>query len=333
MRGGAGWYPAAGWQPACCVFTISLFLFLTACGYPGTPLPPALNRPLPVTDLSSVERGPNIVIHFTIPRITTEGLPVKGNPDVELRIGLADGFKQETWEHTADLIPVPAQNTPVAAVEVPASKYSGKTVVIGVNVHGPKGHTAGWSNFDVLPIVPALATPEGIEAQNAPDAVRLDWHAAAPEFRVYRKTPDDLDWKQIGTSNTQTYTDKTIEYGKTYQYFVQAAEKAGDKYAESEPSSTATIKPIDTFSPAAPSGLTAIIGARSIELAWERSPERDFASYRVYRDGQKIAENLTAPAYSDGSAQPGVKYRYQVSAIDNAGNESDRSAPIEASLP
>ena len=308
---------------------------LVGCGYPGTPLPPALNRPLQVTDLSATERGSNIVIHFTLPKLTTEGLPIKGNPDIELRVGPAGpaGFRQGEWEDTSDRIPVAPQSTPIATVEVPAAKYYGKTVIIGVNVHGPKGRTAGWSNLDVLPVIPTLGTPERLSAMNAPDAVRLDWHAAAPEFRIYRKTPDDIDWAQIGTSNTPSYTDKTIEYGKTYQYFVQAVQKTDNKYAESDPSKTETIKPADTFAPAPPGGLTAILGIRSIELAWERSPERDFAGYRVYRNGQKIADNLTAPAYSDSSAQPGVRYQYQVSAFDTAGNESAKSAAIEAGLP
>jgi fibronectin type 3 domain-containing protein len=66
---------------------------------------------------------------------------------------------------------------------------------------------------------------------------------------------------------------------------------------------------------------------------WDRNTEKDLASYRVFRDGQMIAANLTAPAYSDREAKQGVKYQYQVSALDNAGNESAKSPVVEGVIP
>jgi glucosylceramidase len=79
--------------------------------------------------------------------------------------------------------------------------------------------------------------------------------------------------------------------------------------------------------------LTAIAGLSTIELAWERSPEPDTKSYRVFRDDQLLADNVEAPAFSDKQVRSGQKYRYAVSAIDQAGNESARSAPVEITAP
>src|ERR1019366_7793406 len=85
-------------QPAICSV-----LLLTGCGYVGNPLPPALKRPVRVTDLSAVERGWKIVIHFTIPKVTTEDLPIKGQQDIELRIGVApEPFNMDTWIRASD---------------------------------------------------------------------------------------------------------------------------------------------------------------------------------------------------------------------------------------
>ena len=308
---------------------------MSGCGYVGEPLPPALKRPTPVSDLSAVERGAKIIIQFTPPKVTTEGLPIKGPQDVELRIGPAnsDPFRPDTWVKEADLFPVPALAEPRTSVEIPAARYYNKTVFIGLRVHGPHGREAGWSNFRVLPIVPALGTPAGLEAANAPDAVRLDWHDAAPEFRIFRRLPGAETWTQLATSNKPTYLDGSIEYGNTYQYFVQAIERTGETYAESDASETITFKPADQFPPAVPAGLTAVPGTRSIELVWERSPEKDFSSYRVYRDGIRVGEGLGAPAFSDTTVQTGVKYRYQVSAVDTTGLESAKTAPVEAEIP
>jgi hypothetical protein len=310
---------------------LSLTLLLTGCGYIGQPLPPALRRPVVVTDLAAVERGSKIIIHFTVPKVTTEDLPLNGSEDIELRIGPPNS-DMAAWQRTADRIPVsPRQN--VASVEWPATKWYGKTVSIAVNVHGPTGHSAGWSKPEVFSVVPALPQPEALTAANAPDAVHLEWHAGAPEFRVFRRLQGDANWNQIGTSTSPSYTDNTIEYGKAYEYMVQSDQKIDTRYAESELSDVTPIRPVDTFPPAVPVGLSPVPGTRSIELVWERNTEKDFAGYRVYRDGQKIAEAITAPAFSDRDAKPGVKYRYQISAVDNAGNESAKSPAVESMIP
>jgi hypothetical protein len=305
-------------------------LSLAGCGYVGDPLPPALNLPVRVTDLAAVERGTKIVIQFTIPKVTTENLRIKGEPDIEIRIGPYDSpFITDNWVRDSDLVPV----TPGQPVEVPAAKYYGKTVVIGLNARGPSGRSAGWSNFQPLSVVPALPTPEGLEATDAPDAVHLEWHAGAPGFRIFRKLVSDPDWAQIGTSPNTIYTDSTIEYGKTYEYYVQAIEKTPNGDAESEISAVKTFKPGDHFGPAVPADVSAVPGTRSIDLVWQRNTEKDFASYAVYRDGRKIAEGVTAPAYSDRDVKPGTTYRYEVSSVDAAGNESAKSSPVEAVIP
>ena len=314
----------------------ALAVVLGGCGFPGEPLPPALNRPTRVNDLAVVERGSNVVVHFTIPKLTTEGLPIPGNPDIEIRMGEMPpgGWSQAAWEKASERVPysqIKVQGQSASAV-IDASKFYGKTVVVGVEIHGPQGRSVGWS-IDNLVLVPALPVPRGLAPKNAPDAVQLEWHAAAPQFRVFRKGPGDADFRQIGTVDKPMYLDGAIEFGKTYQYEVQSIEKSVDKYAESEISEAISFTPVDQFPPAVPSGVTAVPGAKSIELVWERNVERDLASYRVYRNGMKIAEGLISPSYSDKDVTPGTTYRYQVSALDNAGNESAQSPAVEARLP
>jgi hypothetical protein len=321
-------------------FTALLFLVaagfgLTGCGYIGDTQPPALSRPELVRDLAAIERGSNIVIQFTIPKVTTEGLTIKSpkERDIELRVGPPpDPFNLDTWERTSDRVPV-AQDKPLAHVEVPTSKYYDKTVDIAVSVHGPGGRTLGWSMFIILPVVPAVPTPENLTPSDAPDAIRLEWRAMAPEFRIFRKLPTEVNWMQIATSASPSYTDGMIDYGKTYQYMVQSIRKVDNTYAESELSDATTFMPADKFAPAVPTGVSAVPGTRSIELVWNRSSEKDFAGYRIYRDGKKIADNVTAPSYSDRDVQPRMKYSYQVSAVDTAGNESAKSPSTDAVIP
>jgi fibronectin type 3 domain-containing protein len=119
---------------------------------------------------------------------------------------------------------------------------------------------------------------------------------------------------------------------------VQRTVPAGAAVAESELSAPITITPHDTFAPAPPSGIRAIAAPQSVELTWERNTEADLAGYRLYRatgDGafEKLKDLVQVPAYSDKKVDTGKTYRYQISAVDQAGNESGRSAAITVVTP
>ena len=138
---------------------------------------------------------------------------------------------------------------------------------------------------------------------------------------------------------TPEWTDSGTEFGKRYTYLVQSIVTVGDrKQAESDLSDEATIVPRDIFPPAAPKGVQASIAPNSIELNWERNTEEDLNGYRVYRaEGngamEKVGDVSVVPSYSDRKVEHGKTYRYAISAIDQAGNESPRSAPVDVAMP
>lgn len=317
------------------VLVILAAAVLSGCGYAGEPLPPALSRPMRVTDLQAVERGENIAVQFTVPKRTTEDLAIQGSPDIELRVGVVNGsgFDADSWQRNSDRITGIATDQPVAKVSIPVSRYAAKNVVIGVNVRGPRGISAGWSNFVSLPVVRALPKPEGLSASDANDAVTLTWQAAAASFRLYRKTVESAAWERLAEPAKISYSDGAVEYGKTYQYYVETVQKAGTSVAVSEQSDVLTFKPVDRFPPGVPAALSAVAGARGVEVIWERNLEKDLAGYRLYRNGLRVGGDLTAPSYSDQAAQAGAKYQYQVTAVDAAGNESIKSAASEVEVP
>ena len=45
-------------------------VLLAGCGYVGEPLPPALKRPMRVTDLAAVERGSFSAHFWTVPNVS-----------------------------------------------------------------------------------------------------------------------------------------------------------------------------------------------------------------------------------------------------------------------
>ena len=69
-----------------------------------------------------------------------------------------------------------------------------------------------------------------------------------------------------------------------------------------------------------------------------RNAEPDLKGYYLYRsvEGgpfQRVGELLETPAASDRGIERGRRYRYAVSAVDQKGNESARSAAVEVAAP
>ncbi|HUS05002.1 MAG TPA: hypothetical protein VMZ52_01810 [Bryobacteraceae bacterium] len=302
-------------------------LLVAGCGYIGEPLPPALNIPARITDLKAIQKFDTIVVNFTIPALTTEGLVQKKLGPVELRIGRTDPpFQFNAWAATAKAVEVKADQPGPVTASVPADAFVNKDVIIAVRTSSPRGRFSEWSNPVVVHVVRPLVPPSGLQAETNPKGVRLSWSsagAAGISYRVFKGKD------AIATVTTTEYLDSDVQYGKEYAYSVQAI--LGE--AQSEPAGPVPITPADKFPPVVPTGLTAIAGVNSIELAWDRNTESDLKSYVIYRDGRRLAEIQEAASYSDKQLQPGTKYRYTVSAVDQAENESAQSMPLDVVAP
>jgi fibronectin type 3 domain-containing protein len=308
---------------------------LAGCGYVGDPLPPLANIPSRVTDLAAVQRGGRIIVQFTIPERTTEGIAIKTPPGLDLRIGTATApYDPGRWAAEARQIP----ESPLP-YSIPSAEWTGKEVSIAVNVIGSNGKSSGWSNFANLTVVPAPPQPQALTAEATPEGVRLTWQGPSGEFRVFRRAGEEPAFAPVAEVNESAWTDAAAELGKPYTYLVQRIVKLGEhRAAESEPSSEISITPRDTFAPAAPAGLSAFAAPGSIELTWQQNPEADLAGYRIYRSVadaalEKIGDASQIPSYSDRAVEHGKTYRYAVSAVDQAGNESVKSAAVEVAFP
>ena len=90
----------------------------------------------------------------------------------------------------------------------------------------------------------------------------------------------------------------------------------------------------DTTAPSAPTGLTATAtSSTSVSLGWTASTDNvGVTGYRIYRGSGGATPSLlttvsgTQTAYTDTSAAAATSYTYQVSAIDAAGNESQKAS-------
>jgi hypothetical protein len=309
---------------------------LCGCGYVGDPLPPALNIPEAIKDLRAVQRGDRILIDFTVPSLTTEGLPVRKLRGIDLRAGSAGTpFDVEQWMSNAT--PVPAQgNSGNVHVIAPAGAWYDREIVIGVRLLNDNGKPSDWSNMVTVAVAKPLAVPPAFTAAPHPKGIALAWRSVPGEnvrFRIFRRSSKEKEPALLATVDTPGYLDTAVVLGERYEYSVQAT--AGT--SESEPTPLEAVVATDVFRPAKPAGLTALVSLNSIELGWQRNPEEDLANYRIYRSeaGAPFVKLADAdnPSFSDKKVTAGKTYRYAVTAIDQAGNESDRTDPVEAAAP
>jgi hypothetical protein len=319
----------------------ALALFTTGCGYVGDPLPPLANVPAPITDLTAIQRSARIIVQFTLPTLTTEGIVIRSPLKIDLRAGSGkiEPFSAGAWEESAKPVPAagPVENGH-ARLEVPTKDWTGQEVTLGVRVIGDNGKDSAWSNFVSLPVVPPPAAPASLAAQATAEGVRLTWQGGPGDYRIFRRAGKEPEFATVAEVQQDHWTDANSQFGTFYSYSVRRIVKLGNgREAESELSNTVTLTPADTFPPSAPASLRAIPAMGSIELSWERSPEADVAGYRVYRaipggSWERIAA-VDLPGFSDRTVEKGKTYRYAVTAIDRSGNESPRSAETAATLP
>lgn len=289
-------------------------VLLAGCGYVGDPLPPALNIPAPVEDLRVIQRGDKLLIDFTAPALTTEAIGLTSFVSAEILAG-----------ESAVTIPLPKPGE-ASHAELPARQWIGKELAVRVVLGGPKGRKSAESNVVTLRVTEPLGTPVDVRAEPHPEGVRVSWKPAGgmlTKFRVTR-TP-----AAAAVVDKPEHIDKTAELGKEYSYTVTALTETGESLA----SAPVPVLRVDVFAPPAPSGLNVIAGVGSIELAWDRNPEADLQSYRVYRDGQVLADGVETPSFSDRQVTSGQKYRYAITAVDRAGNESTKSVEVEVTAP
>lgn len=260
-------------------------------------------------------------------------------------------------------------NDPIGPAETAA--HSGEQVFYFVRTRAAQKRASADSNVIAVQLVPVPEPITPVEVSITETAVELTWKSpaltsssgTAPQiigYRVYRaevdtasgpvqdpakvklKTPLAL----IASPTTPAYLDTQVEFDRTYLYSIRTVSAADSLTVESSDSAPVIITRRDIFPPAPPQRLVAVVVPAvtdvpaHIELSWGISSETDLAGYYVYRSeeegarGKRITPDLLpAPTYRDMSVVPGRRYKYHVTAVDRAGNESAASDLVSIELP
>jgi hypothetical protein len=185
------------------------------------------------------------------------------------------------------------------------------------------------------------ATPEGkAKGQQGP-------LAPAPE-PVEQKLMVDAD--AAADHAPDRAIDKDIRFGQVYEYRAQRIARIsvnGNAVELDGPlSDPVRVEANDIFPPNEPTGLAAVASLAqagvetAIDLSWQPVTDSDLAGYAVYRregDGpwQRVSPDKpnVSPGFHDARVETGHTYRYAVTAIDQGGRESARSAETEETVP
>jgi fibronectin type 3 domain-containing protein/endonuclease I len=182
------------------------------------------------------------------------------------------------------------------------------------------------------------ASPVDLVAVSSDGKITLDWadntEVDLDGYDVYRALSSGGPYSPLSSTQTSAAVDESVTNGTTYFYVVTARD---DSSNESASSNEASGTPLDTTPPAAPLALSATPGSGQVSLAWTENGEPDLDFYIVYRataTGGVYASlgTSTENEFVDNSAEDFSTHYYVVSAVDGAGNESDPSNEVSATL-
>ncbi|MBC7546725.1 fibronectin type III domain-containing protein [Candidatus Saccharibacteria bacterium] len=176
----------------------------------------------------------------------------------------------------------------------------------------------------------APSIPQNLRTTAQTDSsITLSWDASTDNvgvsgYDLYRGST------LITTTSGLTYTDTGLNVQTGYTYKLRAHDASGNNSVDSVPNNTTTLA--DHVAPSIPNGLASSATTTSAtDVTWNAASD-DIAvtGYRIYRNGVFLAATTTL-TFSDGALHYGRSYSYEITAVDAAGNESIRSAPLVVS--
>jgi len=205
-----------------------------------------------------------------------------------------------------------------------------------------KGYVAGTGGLDTQ----APTAPSGLVASSTTaSSVSLTWTASTDNvgvtgYQILRAPgASGGTFAQVGTSTTPSFTNSGLTASTTYRFQVRAVDAAGNTSAVSNTVTASTqAGGGDTQAPTAPSNLASTgTTSSSVSLSWTGSTDNvGVTGYQILRapgaSGGTFAQvgTATTTSFTNSALTASTTYRFQVRAVDAAGNTSAVSNTVTA---
>jgi hypothetical protein len=304
-----------------------------SCGKKGDPAPKGLPVPRAVSDLKGEVRDSVLLLSFSMPTKNKDGSDVKdlaGFRILKKCGGCATGF--EAWK------------------DIGLEEAKGYTIRNGkfftydndlregfeygyqVLPQTSKGFLGDGSNVFSIKWLEPPRPPSAVAVREEDFSIILSWsYAKGILYNVYRWEGNVYPVAPLNASPllTPQFTDSGLQNGRPYRYEVRASRVEGGVVYEGE-GTVVVGAPKDRTAPMPPAALTLEKKDSKVLARWAANREQDLAGYNVYRisAGRAIRRNETLikeTQFLDTAPDRELYVSYYATAIDNTGNESDRS--------
>ena len=315
------------------LISLAALLLVAGCGKKGPPVPARVPVPGGIRDLSGEVKDGVLFLSFSIPQRDSTGAELKDlggfrvlkacgscmggfEPFREIRLEEKQGYTvvgNRIYIYDDDL----KENFRYSYRVHPMTR-------LGTAGEASNTFTITW---DKVP-----PPPTGLRARGDYGKVEITWNKEGNLlYNVYRLKENvyPLFPTNPGPLAAPPFIDSGLENGKTYRYEVRAVIPRGASRWEGQ-GSTVEATPVDRIPPNAPIEIKTEKKGRAVLVTWKKNTEGDLLGYNVYRvTGGKAVKVNREPVKETlflDQAVPDLRYvSYYVTAVDTAGNESERS--------
>jgi fibronectin type 3 domain-containing protein len=340
--------------------SVSLVLVLSlagACGRKTDPLTPDSPRPDAVKDIKVVTRDNTAFLSWAIPTKNVEGKEMNPADIAGFRVFRAELDRERKRARYRQIAEIDLANVRQAEVRDGRVYWRDQNLRYGQTysyriraLSARDGQSQPSDEVRATPLL-SLSSPKNPRAAGGDSQNTLTWDAVTTRadgssyqgfigYNVYRGTASG---RQAETPvnpeplRTNTYKDSSVVNNTRYYYTVRAVDSPTLPWKESLDSPEVSAVPRDMTPPVRPKGLTVVPGVGRIFLTWNENRERDLAGYYVYRSAKSGRERdrltdkpINRTTFNDETVKPDILYYYVVTAVDEAGNESEASQEQKA---
>src|SRR4051794_22505595 len=159
-------------------------LWLVGCASPGAPQPPSLQLARPVDDLAATRKGDNVLLTWTPPTQTTDGVNIKKAGQTQIcrssdampmlrcvqPVGTLSDAQVEHWTKESMVARRDYSDTlPASLIQQNPLGYA----TYALEDQNARGKSAALSNQVRVPLAPTLGAPAGVQAKITPEGVLL----------------------------------------------------------------------------------------------------------------------------------------------------------------